>query len=234
MTKEQIHIIFEDEHMLVLNKPSGVVVNVSNTSSEGTLQQFLQKKLEKELSAADTESEFYNRAGLVHRLDKETSGVILAAKSEKDFENLKQQFMGREVEKEYVALALGVFEEDIFEINAPISRNPNKRTAMAVVSDGKSASTRFERVGEKYIDNMKMTLVKAFPKTGRTHQIRVHLAAMEHPVVGDDLYAGRKRSAITRSRFGRLMLHAHKITFKHPLTDKEVTFEAPLPPELSY
>ena len=234
MAREQIQIIYEDEHLLVLNKPSGVVVNVSHTSAQGTLQQYLQKKLAKELELADPTGEFFSRAGLVHRLDKETSGVILAAKSPEDFEALKQQFMSREVVKEYVALALGVIEDEIFEINAPIGRNPNKRTAMAVVSDGKPATTRFEVVGEEYIDDMNMTLVKAFPKTGRTHQIRVHLASMEHPIVGDDTYAGRKRSVITRSRFGRLMLHAHKITFKHPFTEVEVTFESPLPSDLKY
>lgn len=234
MSKEKIQVIYEDDNILIMNKPSGVVVNISNTSSEDTLQHFLEVKLAKQLEAADQESDFFNRAGLVHRLDKETSGVIIAAKSEEDFMNLKRQFMSRTVKKEYVALALGVIEDEKISVDAPIGRNPNKRTSMAVISDGKPASTIFERVGEEYIDGMKMTLVKAFPKTGRTHQIRVHLAAMNHPIVGDDRYAGRKRSVITRSRFGRLMLHAHKITFRHPNTSELVTYESPLPAELKY
>lgn len=234
MAKEKIHTIFEDEHILVLNKPSRMVVNVSNTATKDTLQQFLEKKLSVELAKADKGSEFYKRSGLVHRLDKETSGVILSAKDEDTFKTLQAQFKSRGVQKEYVALVLGQIEQEKIEINAPIARNPNKKTSFAVVSEGKSATTRVEKIKDLSIDSMQMTLIKAFPKTGRTHQIRVHLAAMNHPIVGDDLYAGRKRSVITRSRFGRLMLHAHKITFKHPNSGETVTFEATLPSELAY
>jgi len=226
-------IISEDTHLLVINKPSGLVVNVSSTSPDGTLQNYLQKKLGKELGGSKSESEFYLRSGIVHRLDKETSGVIVVAKDEKSFNALKEQFMDREVEKEYVALVFGEMKEDKIEINAPIGRNPRRRMQMAVVEGGRDALTVVEKIKVIPTDNQKMTLVRAYPKTGRTHQIRVHLAAINHPVVGDDLYSGKKRSVISRSKFGRLMLHAHKITFKHPKDGKIVTFEAPLPPNLS-
>jgi 23S rRNA pseudouridine1911/1915/1917 synthase len=234
MTKEKVQIIHEDAQMLVFNKPSGMVVNISNTSPKDTLQSYLQQKLAKNLEKADPKSEFYSRSGLVHRLDKETSGVIVAAKNEGVFEKLKEQFMSREVEKEYVALVFGEIDEEKIEINAPIARNPRKRIQMAVVGQGREAVTLVEKIKVLPIDDQKMTLVRVFPKTGRTHQIRVHLAAMNHPVVGDNLYAGRKRSAVSRSKFGRLMLHAHKITFKHPKDGESVTFEAPLPSNLSY
>ena len=227
-------MIHQDKQIFVLYKPIGMVVNTSRTSPEDTLQSYLQNKLAKELTKADPESEFFMRSGIVHRLDKETSGVIIVAKDEKSFENLKEQFMGREVEKEYVALVFGEIEEDKLEINAPIARNPRRRTQMAVVDKGREAITVVEKVKVLPMDNQKMTLIRVFPKTGRTHQIRVHLAAMNHPVIGDSLYAGRKRSVTSRAKFGRLMLHAHKITFKHPNTGEDVTYEAPLPSSLSY
>lgn len=234
MAKEKVHIIYEDEYLLVLNKPSGMVVNVSKTAWENTLQQYLEKKLATELGNVDKDSEYYSRSGLVHRLDKETSGVILAAKDEDTFRDLQAQFKSREVQKEYVALVLGQIEQEKIEINAPIARNPNKKISFAVVAEGKPAITTIEKIKDLSIDSMQMTLVHAFPKTGRTHQIRVHLAALNHPIVGDDLYAGRKRSAITRSKFRRLMLHAHKITFTHPNSGEVVTFEAEPPSELSH
>ena len=234
MTEANVTKIHEDKYVLVLNKPIGLVVNTSETSPEDTLQEYLKKELSKELKNADPESEFYMRSGLVHRLDKETSGVILVAKSEDSFMALKKQFMEREVEKEYVALVFGEIEENKLEINAPIARNPRKRTQMAIVAGGREASTMIEKIKVLSEEDQVMTLIRAFPKTGRTHQIRVHLAAMNHPVVGDNPYAGKRRGVSSRKQFGRLMLHAHKITFKHPKDGEFVTYEAPLPSSLSY
>jgi 23S rRNA pseudouridine1911/1915/1917 synthase len=231
--KKNIKQIYQDKHILVLNKPSGMVVNTSKTSPEDTLQEYLKDELSKQLSKADHESEFYMRSGIVHRLDKDTSGVILVAKSEESFMVLKEQFMERQVEKEYVALIFGELEENKLEINAPIARHPRRRTQMAIVAGGREASTVVEKIKVITEEDQVMTLIRAFPKTGRTHQIRGHLAAMNHPVVGDNPYAGKRRSVTSREQFGRLMLHAHKITFKHPKDGEFVTYEAPLPSSLS-
>ena len=230
---QKVDLIFEDDYILVLNKPSGMVVNISDTSPGETLQNYTQEKLAKELADADKESDFYKRGGLVHRIDKETSGVVVAAKDEETFVSLQVQFKGREVEKEYVALIFGKLDEEKIEISAPIGRSPRNRTKMAIVSDGKEAVTTVEQAEERVVDGEVLSLVRAFPKTGRTHQIRVHLAALNHPIVGDDLYAGKRRSVISRKIFGRLMLHAHKITFTHPKTGERVSFEAGLPSEFA-
>ncbi|OGC47581.1 hypothetical protein A2886_02220 [candidate division WWE3 bacterium RIFCSPHIGHO2_01_FULL_42_13] len=230
---QKVDLIFEDDYILVLNKPSGMVVNISDTSPGETLQNYTQEKLAKELADADKESDFYKRGGLVHRIDKETSGVVVAAKDEETFVSLQVQFKGREVEKEYVALIFGKLDEEKIEISAPIGRSPRNRTKMAIVSDGKEAVTTVEQAEERVVDGEVLSLVRAFPKTGRTHQIRVHLAALNHPIVGDDLYAGKRRSVISRKIFGRLMLHAHKITFTHPKTGERASFEAGLPSEFA-
>ena len=233
MVMEKVGLIYEDDYILVLNKPSGMVVNISDTSPGETLQNYTQEKLAKELADADKESDFYKRGGLVHRIDKETSGVVVAAKDEETFVSLQVQFKGREVEKEYVALIFGKLDEEKIEISAPIGRSPRNRTKMAIVSDGKEAVTTVEQAEERVVDGEVLSLVRAFPKTGRTHQIRVHLAALNHPIVGDDLYAGKRRSVISRKIFGRLMLHAHKITFTHPKTGERASFEAGLPSEFA-
>jgi 23S rRNA pseudouridine1911/1915/1917 synthase len=214
-------IIFEDNDILVLDKPTGIVVNDSETAGEGTLQAWVREQY--------PASSFDERNGLVHRLDKETSGVVIFAKNQAALENLQKQFKSRVVGKEYTALVFGELPDEILEINAPIGRNPKARTKMAVVADGKEAVTRVEKVKVVESNGQKMTLVKVFPKTGRTHQIRVHLAALAHPVIGDDLYAGQKRSISSREEFGRLMLHAGKISFTHPVTGKKLTFESQTP-----
>ena len=220
MTNLNPEIIFEDNDILVLNKPSGLVVNVSETTKEGTLQDWV---------AENYPGNVGERNGLVHRLDRETSGVVVFAKNEAAFENLQAQFKAREVEKEYLALVFGELKDEALEVNAPIDRNPRSRTKMAVVEGGREAVTRIEKVKVIGDGEEKMTLIKAFPRTGRTHQIRVHLAALGHPVIGDSMYAGQKRSISSREEFGRLMLHAHKITFTHPGTGERVTFEAVVP-----
>ena len=243
MVMEKVGLIYEDDYILVLNKPSGMVVNISQTTSpKETLQAYLQVKLAKELAAGanparegdgvETDN-FYNRAGLVHRLDKETSGIIIVAKDELTFANLQAQFKSRGVEKEYVALVFGKLAEERIEINAPIGRNPRQRTKMAVTEGGKASVTVVKRGEERLVEGQIMTLVHVFPKTGRTHQIRIHLAAMGNPVAGDDLYAGKKRSIFSRKIFGGLMLHAHKISFTHPHTGERVSFEAELPGEFN-
>lgn len=234
MTSLNIKTIYEDDSLLVLEKPSGIVVNNSKTTTDETIQDFLYEKLGKELDGADKESEFYKRAGLAHRLDKETSGILLVAKNVESLEDLQVQFKERKVEKEYTALVIGDLKEKNTRVDAPLARNPRHRTKMAVVIDGKSAITDIYKVKELEFEGDYLTLITAKPLTGRTHQIRVHLAALEHPIAGDSLYSGRKRSAKYRENFGRLMLHASKITFTHPKTHEKLTFKSKLPEEFNF
>ena len=218
-----LDILYEDSYILVLNKPSGVVVNKSVTSSDITIQD----KIAGYIVADDEESEFFQRAGIVHRIDKDTSGVLLIAKDIGSFKRLQKQFKRREVTKEYVAVVHGEIKDDMFEVNAPIKRNPRNRLKYAIVEGGKEAVTRFEKL--KTINNL--TVLKCFPKTGRTHQIRIHLTALGHPIIMDTLYSNVLQLSEAKEKFPRMLLHATKITIKHPQSGEMVTFEAPLPAE---
>jgi 23S rRNA pseudouridine1911/1915/1917 synthase len=224
-----IKIIFEDEDFLIINKPSGITVNRADTTKdELTLQDFLDKKdpLDESL---DKETDFYQRHGIVHRIDKETSGILIVAKNLESFLNLQSQFKERKVSKTYIALVHGRVEPDEGDINVPVGRLPWNRKRFGVLAGGKEAITHF-KVIEKY--NKQFTLLELSPKTGRTHQIRVHLKYFNHPIFGDFLYAGRKTSRDDRKILDRFFLHAKKITFFHPRTGKSVSFEAELPYEL--
>ena len=218
-----LDILYEDSYILVLNKPSGVVVNKSDTSSDITIQD----KIAGYIVADDEESEFFQRGGIVHRIDKDTSGVLLIAKDIGSFKRLQKQFKRREVTKEYIAVVHGEIKDDMFEVNAPIKRNPSNRLKYAIVEGGKEAVTRFEKL--KTINNL--TVLKCFPKTGRTHQIRVHLTALGHPIIMDTLYSNVLQLSEAKEKFPRMLLHATKITIKHPQSGEMVTFEAPLPAE---
>lgn len=236
MTLDDIDIIYEDEYIFVINKPSGLIVNVSKTAQEKTLQEMVMEsdKYSHLFEGISEDSVFYKRGGMAHRLDKDTSGIILFAKDEESLAGLMEEFKSREVSKEYIALVYGEISEEIIEIDAPLGRNPNTRTKMAITEPGRPSLTIIERIKDVTMEDIHFTLVRAKPVTGRTHQIRVHLAALNHPVVGDNMYAGRRRNEITKDKYGRLMLHAHKLTIKHPKSGKLMTFEAPLPTPLSY
>ena len=227
-------VIFEDDDFLVIDKPAGLVVNRAETQRGETLQDWAALRLPLDKlgvaqGLAPLEGDFVRRSGIVHRLDKETSGVLMIAKNEEAFINLQRQFKRRKVEKEYLALVFGRIEEKEFVIDAPVARNPKNRMKFAVVEGGRPAKTRV-LVGRHYGE--KFTLLKVFPQTGRTHQIRAHLTAFNHPIVGDALYAGRKRGRESRKWCPRQFLHASKIGFKHPKTEKWVSFESKLPEDL--
>lgn len=236
MDLNDLNIIYEDKHIFVINKPSGLVVNKSNTTKNKTLQEIIMEsdKFSNLFDGISEDSIFWKRGGMAHRIDKDTSGVILFAKNQKALISLMDEFKNRRVDKEYVALVYGEISEEIIEIDAPLGRNPVNRVKMAVTEPGRPSLTIIERIKDVSMENIHFTLVRAKPVTGRTHQIRVHLTALNHPVVGDSLYAGKKRNEITKDKYGRLMLHAHKLTIKHPKDGKKVTFEAPLPKPLSY
>lgn len=246
-------IIFEDEELLVLDKPAGMIVNRSDTTKgETTLQDWTEEylKIQNPKSQIPNKSkiqnnnykeqaklDFINRAGIVHRLDKETSGIILVAKNYSTFIYLQSQFKERKVQKVYVALAHGKIEPETGEINVAVGRLPWNRKRFGVLAGGRESVTKYKVLGTKYLVSGKMkeplSLVELSPKTGRTHQIRVHLQYIKHPIFADPLYAGRKTSRNDRKLLNRVFLHACKISFFHPKTNKILTFESLLPHELS-
>lgn len=217
-----LSIIYEDELIVAVDKPAGMVVHPAVGNEQGTLVNALLARYP-EIGVVGGE----NRAGIVHRLDKETSGVILVAKTEPARLDLMRQFAARSVQKRYLALVDGVPNTLTGEIEASIGRDPNKRKEMAVIASnrgGRPALTYFT-VLKRY---EKHAYLEAFPKTGRTHQIRVHLAFIGHPIVGDRVYGIRRQSI----KLGRHFLHAESLSFIAPSTHQPLTLQAPLPPEL--
>ena len=259
----ETQIIFEDEDLLVLDKPAGMIVNKSDTTKgETTLQDFVEQYLkipnsksqvpnklqiqknndQNSFEFRNSDFEFRNRAGIVHRLDKETSGIILVAKNVESFVNLQAQFKERKVKKTYIALAHGKIEPQIGEINVAVGRLPWNRKRFGVIAEGRESVTKYKILGyydTKILGENGGTLVELYPKTGRTHQIRVHLQYIKHPIFSDPLYGGRKTSRSDRKLLPRVFLHASKISFAHPAspaggpkTSQLLSFESPLPSDL--
>ena len=228
----RLSIVFEDQEILVINKPCGLIVNRSLTSPTNTLQDMLYTHLgilESTTAAQDTD--FYARAGIVHRLDKDTSGVLIVAKTPTTFAALQKQFKDRLVQKEYVAIVHGNITDALIEIDAPLIRNPLNRLKYAIGKEGKPAFTKIVKETSIEIESNNFCFVTVFPKTGRTHQIRVHLAAIKHPIVGDKIYATRKQLELAAKYFDRMMLHAKKLVIFHPLTAQRMEFTAEVPKE---
>ncbi|MBI2026055.1 MAG: RluA family pseudouridine synthase [Candidatus Levybacteria bacterium] len=238
-----IKILFEDSDILVLDKPAGITVNRADTTKgKTTVQDFVEKRYPifqnfKQKSHDNNESDFYKRAGIVHRIDKETSGILIVAKTKQAFENLQAQFKQRNVSKTYIALVHKSVVAAEGEIDVPVGRLPWNRERFGVLAGARQASTKY-KVLETFVNNLDknrevLTLVELTPKTGRTHQIRVHLKYFNHPIFGDFLYAGRKTSRIDRKILPRIFLHAKSISFTHPKTGKTLSFESSLPYELT-
>ena len=236
-------VVYEDEYLLLLNKPAGVVVNRSDTTTHiQTLQDIVEKHLQiaypfvasREGEYPTTEEVFAQRSGIVHRLDKETSGIILVAKNPSVFGQLQRSFKEREVHKTYLALSHGEIKPNSGEINAPVGREQFNRMRFGVVAGGREALTHYNVVHlYKHLKTKEvLSYVQVHPYTGRTHQIRVHLKYIGHPIFSDELYAGRKTARNDRKELSRIFLHATSITFVHPIFKKEMTFEASLPEEL--
>jgi 23S rRNA pseudouridine1911/1915/1917 synthase len=216
-----LSIVYEDADIIVIDKPAGLVVHPAAGHDRGTLVNALIKHVP-DLKGIGGEI----RPGIVHRLDKDTSGLMVVAKHDRALQNLQQQFKARTVKKVYVALVEGLVTPPIGIIDGPIGRSRNHRKKMAVTGEGRSARTRYTSI-ETFHDP-DLTLVEAYPETGRTHQIRVHLAWLKHPLVGDTTY-GRKQPL-----FGlqRQFLHAASLTFALPATGAERTYRSPLPKDL--
>ena len=233
-------IIYEDDALLILDKPAGITVNNSDTTKgQQTVQDFVERKFSDNSSwlMADKESDFYKRAGIVHRIDKETSGILIIAKNPDAFEYLQAQFKERKVQKTYLALVHGLVSPRDGEIVVPVGRLPWNRKMFGVIAEGREAVTNYNTISNYKFQNKKvnedLTFLELNPKTGRTHQIRVHLKHINRPIFSDFLYAGRKTARDDRKLLNRVFLHAHKISFFHPVTHELISFESPLPEELS-
>jgi 23S rRNA pseudouridine1911/1915/1917 synthase len=240
MTNTQISpiiVIFEDDDILVINKPAGITVNKADTTvGEQTVQDWSEEYMH--LADKDWQIEegndFLNRGGIVHRLDKETSGILLLAKTPAAFVELQRQFKERIVKKTYRALAHGKVVPEVGEINVPVGRLPWNRRQFGVVAGGREAFTRYKVLWTKFSKTVReeLSYVELYPETGRTHQIRVHLKYINHPIFADFLYAGRKVQRDDRKLLSRVFLHAAKLSFLHPKTQQQVTYESTLPDEL--
>ncbi|MFH2118301.1 MAG: RluA family pseudouridine synthase [Candidatus Paceibacterota bacterium] len=264
-------ILFEDQDLLVINKPGGVVVNSAVSVTGETLQDWFADRQKTQDLPADwskqlpedfsdeygTPEEIYaQRQGMVHRLDKDTSGVMVFAKHPGSLISLLTQFKQRMVQKEYVALVHGQFRVEQGTLNSPLGRSRTDRQKFTITVTGRPAVTQYRvkqtfsgfdwpnlenRLGERAAELKKnkrfyeqgFSLVSCLPKTGRTHQIRVHLAHEQHPLVGDIKYIGRKRARLDPLWCPRQFLHAATLELTHPRTNKRARFEAKLAPELS-
>lgn len=223
-----LNVIFEDADLLVLSKPAGETVNrAETTQNEVTLQD----ELEKYFGIKKSEEGIGGRAGIVHRLDKETSGILVVAKKQVAFEKLQAQFKERVVEKEYLALVHGKTDPE-GEVSEPIDRHPRFRRRFAVVAGGRESTTSYRR--EKILKNGEeiCSFIKVHPLTGRTHQIRVHFSHIQHPVVSDPLYLSEKRLKADLKFCPRLFLHAASLAFTHPVSGAQMRFEVELPEDL--
>lgn len=258
-----IQIVYQDGDLLIIDKPAGITVNrAETTKGEMTVQDWAEEKLRVERGLAEEgrlldrggqlkvdevedykkfgeegwtpEQDFHARGGIVHRLDKETSGILIIAKNPEAFVELQKQFRERTVKKVYQALAHGVVAPEEGEISVPVGRLPWNRNRFGILPGGRESKTLY-KVLQVYQDpktKEKLSLVELYPQSGRTHQIRVHLKYINHPIFADFLYAGRKTSRNDRKVLPRVFLHAAKISFIHPKTGESVSFEAPLTPEL--
>lgn len=222
-------VIFEDEAFLVVDKPSGFITNdAESTTNQPTIQSWLKKE-----NKSDIAQDLTLRSGIVHRLDKETSGILLVAKTKEAFENLQSQFKERKVSKEYTALAHGKVDPEEGTIDEQVGRLPWRRDRFGVLPGGREAVTGYKTLANYKKDKEEYTLLELYPKTGRTHQIRIHLKHIGHPIVGDEFYAGRKTARKDRKWCPRLFLHASKIKFFHPISKQEVSFKSELTEDLS-
>ncbi|MFT3743234.1 MAG: RluA family pseudouridine synthase [Pyrinomonadaceae bacterium] len=230
-----LDIVYEDEFLAVINKPAGMVVHPGAGVQTGTLANAIAFHFAESFAEQNRDNPESTRIGIVHRLDKDTSGLIVVAKSDEMHEALSEQFRKREVYKSYVTLVHGMVEQTIGKVDAPIGRNKHNRLRMKVANHGRSALSLWKV--RKRFD--KFTLLDIEIKTGRTHQIRVHMAYINHPVVGDEIYnEGRDNTVADNTirkaiaSMPRFFLHAEKLSFTHPKTGERLEFTQEMPTEL--
>lgn len=215
--KMDLDVIYEDNDIIIVNKEKGIVVHPGNGNPDGTLANAILERCKDSLSGIGGTI----RPGIVHRIDKDTSGLVIIAKNDNAHLNVSKQIQERKVNKTYIALVRGVIKENEATINMPIGRSTKDRKKMAVTKTGKEAVTHF-KVLKRYDG---FTLLEVKIETGRTHQIRVHMSEIGYQIVGDEVYSNGKNPFNVKGQ----MLHAQKLEFTHPTTNKKVTFEAPLP-----
>ena len=279
---QKIDVLFEDNDLVVINKPAGMVVNRAASAPGVTVQDWMEDKYHFQQLAdsgelqhdkswwsllpesfdpsyGEPEQVFMSRTGMVHRLDKDTSGVLILGKNPGSMLQLMSQFQERTVQKSYQCLVHGKFVQDQDVVNLPIARSEHNRQRFTVVAGGRVASTEFKvlerydfnqdklladveaSAGEKKVREWQQklrvyegfSLVECLPKTGRTHQIRVHMSYLQHPLVGDRLYVGKKRIKVDELWCPRQFLHAHTLELKHPRTNEILKFTANLPEDLT-
>jgi 23S rRNA pseudouridine1911/1915/1917 synthase len=219
-----VPVVYEDDDLLVIDKPAGLVVHPGAGNATGTMVQGLLARYPEIREVGDPE-----RPGVVHRLDKDTSGLMLVARTQAAYEELVAMLAAHEVERCYLTLVWGVPEARSGMVDAPIGRSAREPTRMVVSAQGKEARTRYDVV-EAFTDPVPCALLECRLETGRTHQIRVHMSAIGHPVVGDDRYRGVKPSIPTP----RMVLHSAQLSLDHPSRpDERLSFRSPLPPDLA-
>lgn len=226
-----VKILFEDESICVIDKPYGVIVNNAESVKSVTIQTWFSEKYN--IPPGDTE--FLQKGGIVHRLDKDTSGVMVLAKNEGSYEKLKTQFLERKTVKKYTALVHGGFRDPEGVISQPIIRHPKDRHRFTTEKGGdlsRTAITHWKVIDQYSMLNAQYSMLELVPHTGRTHQLRVHLQYMHHPIVSDPIYGFKKTWKEDLTWCPRLFLHAKYLEFTHPVSDERVKFESELPSEL--
>jgi len=226
-----LSVIYEDPHIIVLNKPAGIVVHPAPGNYTGTLvNALLYHYGSLPPRGAGAEGGARERAGIVHRLDKDTSGVMVVARTQDALRSLSMQFKDRVVRKRYIALVAGVIKKGSGTIDAALGRHVTERKKISVHTNKAREAVTLFKVKERY---PKATLVEVELKTGRTHQIRVHMAHIGHPVLGDRVYGGGKASTYGETSITRQMLHAEALALQHPDTGNPMSFTAPPPEDMS-
>jgi 23S rRNA pseudouridine1911/1915/1917 synthase len=219
-----VPVVFADDHVIVIDKPAGLVVHPGAGNETGTMVHGLLARFPEVADVGEAD-----RPGVVHRLDTGTSGLLVVARSPVAYDSLVEQLSGRSVERVYMVLVWGAVAADAGLVDAPLARGSRDPTRMAVSAGGKEARTRYQ-VDRRFETPAPLTLLECRLETGRTHQIRAHLAAIGHPVVGDDRYRGDRPKVLAAPR---PFLHARLLAFDHPATGERLTFESPLPPDLA-
>ncbi|HVA75704.1 MAG TPA: RluA family pseudouridine synthase [Acidimicrobiales bacterium] len=224
-------VVWSDSELVVVDKPAGVVVHPGSGNRSATLVNGLLDRFP-DMAGAFSEPEAAQRPGVVHRLDKGTSGLLVFARTPAALESLQHQMASRSARREYLALVAGDLESDRGLIDAPIGRSARDPVRMQVQAGGRRARTSYEVV-ERFGNPASCCLVRCRLETGRTHQIRVHFASIGHPVVGDDRYGTRRLGSREPLKLGRQFLHATMLSFDHPSTGERLSFESPLPADLA-
>ena len=231
-----IPILYQDSDIIAINKPAGLVIHADGRTEEATLTDWISEQFPQTKGVGEpitlSSGEVIDRPGIVHRLDRDTSGVMLVALTQKGFEHLKVQFQDRTIDKKYNAFVYGLMKEEEGTIDRPIARSRKDFRLWSAQRGGRGeareAVTDYKVLSRH--ESLGTTFIEASPQTGRTHQIRVHFKAISHPVVADPLYAPKQKPLLG---FKRLALHARSITFKS-LANKEITVEAPYPPDFEF